>query len=101
MEYFTISKLHGRNRSECTSYNNSGLFVTTSAMVTRGEHMQTYARIHTDAYIHAYIRAYTHDGFSIPPSGKPHLAGDTHAKQEDGVLYHVRARKHTYIRAPA
>ncbi|KYM94932.1 hypothetical protein ALC62_14527, partial [Cyphomyrmex costatus] len=42
------------------------------------------------------VRMAREDGFSIPPSGKPHLAGDTHAKQEDGVLYHtyVRPRKH-------
>lgn len=100
MKYFTISKLHGRNRAECTSYNNSGLFVTTSAMVTRGEN--TYKRtcaLHVDAYMRTYV--YTRDGFSILPSGKPHLAGDTHAKQEDGVLYHVRACKHTDPRAPA
>ncbi|KYQ54535.1 hypothetical protein ALC60_06559 [Trachymyrmex zeteki] len=41
-------------------------------------------------------RRMVEDGFSIPPSGKPHLAGDTHAKQEDGVLYHVYERVNTY-----
>ncbi|EGI69411.1 hypothetical protein G5I_01701 [Acromyrmex echinatior] len=46
-------------------------------------------------------RRMVEDGFSIPPSGKPHLAGDTHAKQEDGVLYRVytSTRKHEGERA--
>ncbi|KYN12168.1 hypothetical protein ALC57_15660 [Trachymyrmex cornetzi] len=43
-------------------------------------------------------RRMVENGFSIPPSGKPHLAGDTHAKQEDGVLYHVYERVNTYTR---
>lgn len=56
MEYFTISKR--RNRTECTSYNNSGLFVTTSAMVTRGKHIRTYARVHIDVHIRVYIHTW-------------------------------------------
>lgn len=61
--------------------------------------MSTHVRVYTRRFVPTCIRnvcTNTQDGFSIPPSGKPHLAGDTHAKQEDGVLYHVYERVNTY-----
>lgn len=84
----SLAKLLGRNRTECTLYDHGfGLFAVNAECVRTNGGAARSAHI-----LHTY-----REGFSIPPSGKPHWAGDTHAKQEDGVFYiYECANTHTH-----